>query len=39
MTTHILKPLAIALLLGIAQLSISTAYRVAAVTVRQAQPA
>ncbi len=31
MTTHVLKPLAIALLLGIAPLSISTAYAVAAV--------
>ena len=32
MTTHVLKPLAIALLLGVAPLSISTAYAVAAVT-------
>ena len=32
MTTHVLKPLAIALLLGITPLSISTAYAVAAVT-------
>ena len=32
MATHVLKPLAIALLLGIAPLSISTAYAVAAVT-------